>query len=111
LYKIANAPKTRVREEAITRNETNWSSRRVGEFSIMHFSMLCKNQIDNYSTSVDDDIWLIIENACGIDRWSVAQLAQLGLSWINKKNRNIGAIHFNVVPHFPTLILILYILF
>jgi hypothetical protein len=23
LYKIANAPKTRVREEAITRNETN----------------------------------------------------------------------------------------
>jgi hypothetical protein len=106
LYKIANAPKTRVREvKPLHELKLIDPAAGSGNFLLYAFTFfyaLYKDQIDNYGADYEDDDIpkLIIENNLhGIDLDDrAAQLAQLGL-WIKakQKNRNIGALHFNVV--------------
>jgi hypothetical protein len=106
LYKIANAPKTRVREmKPLHELKLIDPAAGSGNFLLYAFTFfyaLYKDQIDNYGADYEDDDIpkLIIEhNLHGIDLDDrAAQLAQLGL-WIKvkQKNRNIGALHFNVV--------------
>lgn len=106
LYKIANAPKTRVREvKPLHELKLIDPAAGSGNFLLYAFTFLYalyKDQIDNYSADYEDDDIpkLIIENNLhGIDLDDRAiQLAQLGL-WIKakQKNRNVGSLHFNVV--------------
>jgi hypothetical protein len=106
LYKIANASKTRVREvKPLHELKLIDPASGSGNFLLYAFTFffaLYKDQIDNYGANYDEDDFpkLIIENNLhGIDLDDRAiQLAQLGL-WIKakQKNRNIGALHFNVV--------------
>lgn len=106
LYKIANAPKTRVRElKPLHELKLIDPASGSGNFLLYAFGFfyaLYKDQIDNFGADYEEEDIpkLIIENNLhGIDLDDRAiQLAQLGL-WIKakQKNRNIGAIHFNVV--------------
>lgn len=106
MYKIANAPKTRVRDvKPLHELKLIDPAAGSGNFLLYAFTFfyaLYKDQIDNYGADYEDDDIpkLIIENNLhGIDLDDRAiQLAQLGL-WIKakQKNRNIGALHFNVV--------------
>ena len=106
LYKIANAPKTRVRDiqplHELKLIDPASGSGNFLLYAFVFFYALYKDQIDNYGADYEEEDIpkLIIENNLhGIDLDDRAiQLAQLGL-WIKakQKNRNIGAIHFNVV--------------
>ena len=115
IYKIANAPKTRIRElkplHEVKLIDPASGSGNFLLYAFAFFYVLYIDQIENYGADYDEkDIpKLIIENNLhGIDLDDRAiQLAQLGL-WIKakQKNRNIGSLHFNVVstdfylPHF-----------
>jgi hypothetical protein len=106
LYKIANAPKTRVREpKPLHELKLIDPASGSGNFLLYAFAFfyaLYKDQIDNYGANYDEDDIpkLIIENNLhGIDLDDrAAQLAQLGL-WIKakQKNRNTTTLNFNVV--------------
>lgn len=106
LYKIANAPKTRVRDiqplHELKLIDPASGSGNFLLYAFVFFYALYKDQIDNFGADYEEEDIpkLIIENNLhGIDLDDRAiQLAQLGL-WIKakQKNRNIGAIHFNVV--------------
>ena len=106
LYKIANAPKTRVREiKPLHELKLIDPASGSGNFLLYAFAFfyaLYKDQIDNYGAEYDEDDIpkLIIENNLhGIDLDDrAAQLAQLGL-WIKakQKNRNTTTLNFNVV--------------
>ena len=106
LYKIANAPKTRVREpKPLHELKLIDPASGSGNFLLYAFAFfyaLYKDQIDNYGADYDEDDIpkLIIENNLhGIDLDDrAAQLAQLGL-WIKakQKNRNTTTLNFNVV--------------
>jgi len=105
-YKIANAPKTRVREpKPLHELKLIDPASGSGNFLLYAFAFfyaLYKDQIDNYGADYDEDDIpkLIIENNLhGIDLDDrAAQLAQLGL-WIKakQKNRNTTTLNFNVV--------------
>ena len=105
-YKIANAPKTRVREpKPLHELKLIDPASGSGNFLLYAFAFfyaLYKDQIENYGAAYDEDDIpkLIIENNLhGIDLDDrAAQLAQLGL-WIKakQKNRNITTVNFNVV--------------
>ena len=105
-YKIANAPKTRVREpKPLHELKLIDPASGSGNFLLYAFAFfyaLYKDQIDNYGANYDEDDIpkLIIENNLhGIDLDDrAAQLAQLGL-WIKakQKNRNTTTLNFNVV--------------
>ena len=105
-YKIANAPKTRVREPKPL-NEIKLIDPASGSgnfllYAFAFFYALYKDQIDNYGADYDEEDIpkLIIENNLyGVDLDDrAAQLAQLGL-WIKakQKNRNTTTLNFNVV--------------
>lgn len=106
LYKIANAPITRVREpKALHLLKLIDPASGSGNFLLYAFAFfyaLYLDQIENYDADyeIEDIPKLIIENNLhGIDLDDrAAQLAQLGL-WIKakQKNRNTKALHFNVV--------------
>lgn len=106
LYKIANAPKTRVREpKALHLLKLFDPASGSGNFLLYAFAFfytLYLDQIENYAADyeIEDIPKLIIENNLyGIDLDDrAAQLAQLGL-WIKakQKNRNTKELHFNVV--------------
>ena len=106
LYKIANAPKTRVRElkplHEIKLIDPASGSGNFLLYAFAFFYALYKDQIDNYGADYDEDDIpkLIIENNLhGVDLDDrAAQLAQLGL-WIKakQKNRNTTTLNFNVV--------------
>lgn len=106
LYKIANAPKTRVREpKPLHELKLIDPASGSGNFLLYAFAFfyaLYKDQIDNYGADYEEDDIpkLIIENNLhGIDLDDrAAQLAQLGL-WIKakQKNRNTTTLNFNVV--------------
>lgn len=106
LYKIANAPKTRVREpKPLHELKLIDPASGSGNFLLYAFAFfyaLYKDQIDNYGADYDEDDIpkLIIENNLhGVDLDDrAAQLAQLGL-WIKakQKNRNTTTLNFNVV--------------
>ncbi|MBC7747326.1 MAG: restriction endonuclease, partial [Methylotenera sp.] len=106
LYKIANAPKIRVREpKPLHELKLIDPASGSGNFLLYAFAFfyaLYKDQIDNYGADYDEDDIpkLIIENNLhGIDLDDrAAQLAQLGL-WIKakQKNRNTTTLNFNVV--------------
>ncbi len=106
LYKIANAPKTKVREPK-SLHELKLIDPAAGSgnfllYAFVFFYALYKDQIDNYGANYDEDdiSKLIIENNLyGIDLDDrAAQLAQLGL-WIKAKQKNINTttLNFNVV--------------
>jgi hypothetical protein len=106
LYKIANAPKTRVCEPKLL-HELKLIDPASGSgnfllYAFAFFYALYKDQIDNYGANYDEDDIpkLIIENNLhGVDLDDrAAQLAQLGL-WIKakQKNRNTTTLNFNVV--------------
>lgn len=105
-YKIANAPKVRVREpKAIHLLKLIDPASGSGNFLLYAFAFfyaLYLDQIENYDADyeIEDIPKLIIENNLhGIDLDDrAAQLAQLGL-WIKakQKNRNTKALQFNVV--------------
>lgn len=105
-YKIANAPKTRVREpkplHEIKLIDPASGSGNFLLYAFAFFYALYKDQIDNYGADYDEEDIpkLIIENNLhGIDLDDrAAQLAQLGL-WIKakQKNRNTTTLNFNVV--------------
>ncbi len=105
-YKIANAPKTRVREpkplHEIKLIDPASGSGNFLLYAFAFFYALYKDQIDNYGADYDEDDIpkLIIENNLyGVDLDDrAAQLAQLGL-WIKakQKNRNTTTLNFNVV--------------
>ena len=105
-YKIANAPKTRVREpKPLHELKLIDPASGSGNFLLYAFEFfyaLYKDQIDNYGADyeVSDISRLIIENNLhGIDLDDRAiQLAQLGL-WIKakQKNRRTTTLKFNVV--------------
>jgi hypothetical protein len=105
-YKIANAPKTRVREpKPLHELKLIDPASGSGNFLLYAFAFfyaLYKDQIDSYGGDYDEDDIpkLIIENNLhGIDLDDrAAQLAQLGL-WIKakQKNRNTTTLNFNVV--------------
>jgi hypothetical protein len=106
LYKIANAPKTRVCEpKPLHELKLIDPASGSGNFLLYAFAFfyaLYKDQIDNYGANYDEDDIpkLIIENNLhGVDLDDrAAQLAQLGL-WIKakQKNRNTTTLNFNVV--------------
>jgi hypothetical protein len=106
LYKIANAPKSRVREpKALHLLRLIDPASGSGNFLLYAFAFfyaLYLDQIENYDADyeIEDIPKLIIENNLyGIDLDDrAAQLAQLGL-WIKakQKNRNTKALHFNIV--------------
>jgi len=106
LYKIANAPKTRVRElKPLHELKLIDPASGSGNFLLYAFAFfydLYKDQIDNYGADYDeDDIpkFIIENNLHGIDLDDrAAQIAQLGL-WIKakQKNRNTTTLNFNVV--------------
>ncbi|WP_421948075.1 BREX-1 system adenine-specific DNA-methyltransferase PglX [Phaeodactylibacter xiamenensis] len=105
-YKIANAPKTRVREpkplHEIKMIDPASGSGNFILYGFDFFYALYQDQIENYGASYDEKEVprLIIEhNLHGIDLDDRAvQLAQLGLYIkARKKRRNIGALAFNVV--------------
>lgn len=106
LYKIASAPKTRVRDiqplHELKLIDPASGSGNFLLYAFVFFYALYKDQIDNYGADYEEEDIpkLIIENNLhGIDLDDRAiQLAQLGL-WIKakQKNRKISAIHFNVV--------------
>lgn len=106
LYKIANAPTTREREikplHELKLIDPASGSGNFLLYAFVFFYALYKDQIDNYGADYEEEDIpkLIIENNLhGIDLDDRAiQLAQLGL-WIKakQKNRNIGALNFNVV--------------
>lgn len=105
-YKIANAPKTRVREpkplHEIKLIDPASGSGNFLLYAFAFFYALYKDQIDNYGADYDEEDIpkLIIENNLyGVDLDDrAAQLAQLGL-WIKakQKNRNTTILNFNVV--------------
>ena len=105
-YKIANAPKTRVREpkplHEIKLIDPASGSGNFLLYAFAFFYALYKDQIDNYGANYDEEDIpkLIIENNLyGVDLDDrAAQLAQLGL-WIKakQKNRNTTTLNFNVV--------------
>ena len=105
-YKIANAPKTRVREiKPLHELKLIDPASGSGNFLLYAFAFfyaLYKDQIDNYGADYDEEDIpkLIIENNLyGVDLDDrAAQLAQLGL-WIKakQKNRNTTTLNFNVV--------------
>lgn len=105
-YKIANAPKTRVREpkplHEIKLIDPASGSGNFLLYAFAFFYALYKDQIDNYGADYDEEDIpkLIIENNLyGVDLDDrAAQLAQLGL-WIKakQKNRNTTTLNFNVV--------------
>lgn len=105
-YKIANAPKTRIRDpkplHQIKLIDPASGSGNFLLYAFEFFYKLYEDQIDNYGADYDeDDIpQLIIEkNLHGIDLDDRAiQLAQLGL-WIKakQKRRSTGSLKFNVV--------------
>lgn len=106
LYKIANAPKTRVREpkrlHEIKLIDPASGSGNFLLYAFAFFYALYKDQIDNNSADYDEEDIpkLIIENNLyGVDLDDrAAQLAQLGL-WIKakQKNRNTTILNFHVV--------------
>lgn len=106
LYKIANAPKSRIREpkplHEIKLIDPASGSGNFLLYAFVFFYALYKDQIDNYGADYEetDIARLIIENNLhGIDLDDRAiQLAQLGL-WIKakQKNRRITHLNFNVV--------------
>lgn len=106
LYKIANVPKTRVRElkplHELKLIDPASGSGNFLLYAFVFFYALYKDQIENYGADYEEaDIpRLIIEkNLHGIDLDDRAiQLAQLGL-WIKakQKNRKITSLNFNVV--------------
>ena len=105
-YKIANAPKTRMREpkplHEIKLIDPASGSGNFLLYAFAFFYALYKDQIDNYGAvyNEEDIPKLIIENNLyGVDLDDrAAQLAQLGL-WIKakQKNRNTKTLNFNVV--------------
>ncbi len=105
-YKIANAPKTRVREpiplHLLKLIDPATGSGNFLLYAFSFFYALYMDQIEHYGANYDEDEIprLIIENNLhGIDLDDRAiQLAQLGL-WIKarQKNRSIGNLKFNVV--------------
>lgn len=105
-YKIANAPKTRSRDiqplHEIKLIDPASGSGNFLLYAFAFFYALYQDQIDNYGADYEEEDIpkLIIENNLhGIDLDDRAiQLAQLGL-WIKakQKNRNLGAVQFNVV--------------
>lgn len=106
MYKIANAPATRVRElkplHLLRLIDPASGSGNFLLYAFAFFYALYLDQIENYDADyeIDDIPKLIIENNLyGIDLDDrAAQLAQLGL-WIKakQKNRNTKALRFNVV--------------
>ncbi|CAM3952727.1 BREX-1 system adenine-specific DNA-methyltransferase PglX [Flavobacterium branchiophilum] len=105
-YKIANAPKTRVREpkplHEIKLIDPASGSGNFLLYAFAFFYALYQDQIDNYGANYDEEDIpkLIIENNLyGVDLDDrAAQLAQLGL-WIKakQKNRNTTTLNFHVV--------------
>jgi len=105
-YKIANAPKSRVRDiKPLHEIKLIDPASGSGNFLLYAFSFfyaLYIDQIENYGADYDEDniAQLIIENNLhGIDLDDRAiQLAQLGL-WIKakQKQRSIGTLKFNVI--------------
>lgn len=105
-YKIANAPKTKVRDlKPLHEIKLIDPASGSGNFLLYAFSFfydLYEDQIENYGANYDEDdiAQLIIENNLhGIDLDDRAiQLAQLGL-WIKakQKRRSTGSLKFNVV--------------
>ena len=105
-YKIANAPKIRSRDiqplHEIKLIDPASGSGNFLLYAFAFFYALYQDQIDNYGADYEEEDVpkLIIENNLhGIDLDDRAiQLAQLGL-WIKakQKNRNLGAVAFNVV--------------
>jgi type I restriction-modification system DNA methylase subunit len=106
LYKIANAPKVRVREpkplHEIKLIDPASGSGNFLLYAFEFFYKLYQDQIDNFGADYDEeDIpkLIIQNNLYGVDLDDrAAQLAQLGL-WIKakQKNRNTTTLNFNVV--------------